>query len=104
YRKVDELPFDFERRLLSIAVDLPDSSGRILITKGAPEPIVERAVSIERAQGLAPFGESERAAAIAQYHRLSESGLRVVAVAYRALPVQPSYSTTDEKDFVFVGF
>jgi P-type Mg2+ transporter len=104
YRKIDELPFDFERRRLSIAVELPGSTERILITKGAPEPILERSVSVESAAGVSRLSDTERAAAIARYRQLSEAGLRVVAVAYRPLAVQPSYSATDEKDFVFAGF
>jgi Mg2+-importing ATPase len=104
YRKIDELPFDFERRRLSIAVELSGSTERILITKGAPEPILERSISVEGAAGVSRLSDAERAAAIARYRELSEAGLRVVAVAYRPLAVQPSYSVADEKDFVFAGF
>jgi Mg2+-importing ATPase len=104
YRKLDELPFDFERRRLSIAVELPGSTDRMLITKGAPEPILERAVSVEGAQGVTGLSDADRAAAIERYRQLSGEGLRVVAVAYRSLPIQPSYSVADEKDFVFAGF
>jgi len=104
YRKLDELPFDFERRRLSIAVELPGSTDRILITKGAPEPILERAVSVERAEGVTGLSDADRVAAIERYHQLSGDGLRVVAVAYRPLPIQPSYSVADEKDFIFAGF
>jgi Mg2+-importing ATPase len=75
-----------------------------LITKGAPEPILERSVSVESAAGISRLSDAERAAAIARYRQLSEAGLRVVAVAYRPLAVQPSYSVADEKDFVFAGF
>ncbi len=39
FRKVDEIPFDFDRRRLSVVVDTPD--GRLLITKGAPEPLLQ---------------------------------------------------------------
>jgi magnesium-transporting ATPase (P-type) len=43
YRKIEEIPFDFERRRLSVVVEAPDSAGRrLLITKGAPEPILAR--------------------------------------------------------------
>ena len=45
YSKVDEIPFDFERRRLSIVVDGPQ--GQLLITKGAPENVVEAAISYE---------------------------------------------------------
>jgi Mg2+-importing ATPase len=104
YRKLDELPFDFERRRLSIAVELPGSTDRMLITKGAPEPILERAVSVERAQGVTGLSDADRVAALERYHQLSGDGLRVVAVAYRSLPIQQSCSVADEKDFVFAGF
>jgi Mg2+-importing ATPase len=104
YRKVDELPFDFERRRLSIAVEPPGSTDRLLITKGAPEPILERSSSIETAQGVRPLGDNERAAAHERHRQLSAEGLRVVAVAYRPLPQQPSYSVADETGLVFVGF
>jgi len=104
YRKVDELPFDFERRRLSIAVEPPGAAGRLLITKGAPEPVLERSSSIETAEGVRPLGDTERAAAHDRYRELSAEGLRVVAVAYRALPQQASYSVADETGLVFVGF
>jgi len=104
YRKIDELPFDFERRRLSIAVELPGSTDRMLITKGAPEPILERSISIETAQGVHALSDAERATAVDRYRQLSEGGLRVVAVAYRSLPAQTAYSVADEKDFVFAGF
>jgi Mg2+-importing ATPase len=76
----------------------------MLITKGAPEPILERAVSVERAQGVTGLSDADRVAALERYHQLSGDGLRVVAVAYRSLPIQQSYSVADEKDFVFAGF
>src|SRR6476646_513494 len=48
YRKVDEIPFDFERRRLSVVVEAPDGAGRrLLITKGAPAPILELSTAIE---------------------------------------------------------
>src|SRR5262245_46827584 len=104
YHKVDELPFDFNRRRLSIAVEPPGSSERILITKGAPEPVLERSNSIETRQGVLALGATERAAAHERYRQLSAEGLRVVAVAVRPLPLQQSYSVTDETGLVFVGF
>ncbi len=94
YTKLDELPFDFERRRLSIAVQPRGSSDCLLVTKGAPEPILERS----------RLSETDRAAALERYHALSASGLRVVAVASRTLPLRRSYSLADETDFVFEGF
>lgn len=104
YTKIDELPFDFERRRLSVAVDAPGPDGRILITKGAPEPMLERSVSIATAAGVRPMREQDRHDCVERYKQLSADGLRVVAVAYRQLPMQKAYSLADEADFVFAGF
>jgi Mg2+-importing ATPase len=104
YRKIDELPFDFDRRRLSIAVEVPASADRILITKGAPEPVLERSTSIETGLTVRTLSDADRVAVLGQYHRLSALGLRVVAVAYRSLPAQKAYSVTDETGLVFVGF
>ena len=104
YKKLDELPFDFERRRLSIAVQPPGSSDCLLITKGAPEPILERSQSIETAEGVRAITDAERRAGVERYQQLSAQGLRVVAVAYRILPMRATYGLADETDFVFAGF
>ena len=50
YQKIDEIPFDFERRRLSVVVEAPDSGGRrLLITKGASEPIIDLSTAFEAA-------------------------------------------------------
>jgi len=104
YKKLDELPFDFERRRLSIAVQPPDAAGVLLITKGAPEPILERSIAVESAAGTRAMSDADRAAALARYQTLTADGLRVVAVAYRMLPLRNAYSKSDEADLVFAGF
>jgi Mg2+-importing ATPase len=104
YKKLDELPFDFERRRLSIAVQPPEASDCLFITKGAPEPILERSIALEGADGVRPMSDADRAALIARYGSLTDDGLRVIAVAYRRLPVRGSYDHADEADFVFAGF
>jgi Mg2+-importing ATPase len=104
YRKIDEMPFDFERRRLSIAVQPTGSTDCLLITKGAPEPILQRSVSIETAEGVRAITDAERRAGVERYQQLSAQGLRVVAVAYRTLPMREAYSLADETDFVFAGF
>jgi Mg2+-importing ATPase len=104
YAKLDELPFDFERRRLSIAVQAAGAADALLITKGAPEPIVERSVALESAVGIRAMSDADRAAALARYRQLTDDGLRVVAVAYRHVPARTTYSKDDEVDFVFAGF
>ena len=104
YTKLDELPFDFERRRLSIAVQPAGSTECLLVTKGAPEPILERSIALEAAGSVRGMTAADRAAAIGQYQQLSANGLRVIAVAYRRLPVRAAYTFADEADFVFAGF
>ncbi len=104
YTKLDELPFDFERRRLSIVVRLPGATEALLVTKGAPEPILDKSVSIESPAGVHAMSPADRAAAVGRYQQLTADGLRVVAVAYRALPLQRAYTNGDEADFVFAGF
>src|SRR5713101_459748 len=56
YQKVDEIPFDFERRRLSVVVEAPDGAGRrLIITKGAPEPILTLSTSFEARGQVAPL-------------------------------------------------
>jgi len=105
YRKVDEIPFDFERRRLSVVVEAPDRNGRrLLITKGAPEPILERSTAFESGGQVTPLGAAIRQAAAGVHERMSEDGLRVLAVAYRWLEASTAYSRDDEADLVLAGF
>jgi P-type Mg2+ transporter len=90
YQQVDRLPFDHERRLMSALVETPDGH-RLLITKGAPESLLPRCVSVP-------------AAAQATLDRLFGSGARVVAVASRAWEGAASCILADEKDLELKGF
>ncbi len=105
YRKIDEIPFDFERRRLSVVVLAPDGGNRgLLITKGAPESILERSTAFETEGRVTPFDAAARQACAAVHEHLSEDGLRVLAVAYRWLESRPAYSRADEADLVLAGF
>ncbi len=102
YRKLDEIPFDFERRRLSVVVEGPD--GPLLISKGAPEPILERSTDYETDGERRPLDAAARARGKAAYEELSSAGYRVLGVAYRRVPHQAAYSVADEKDMVLAGF
>ena len=105
YQKIDEIPFDFERRRLSVVVEAPGSGGRrLLITKGASEPIIERSTAVETGGQITPLGAATRRACAAVHERMSEEGLRVLAVAYRWLEPRAAYSRDDEADLVLAGF
>ncbi len=105
YQKLDEIPFDFERRRLSVVVEAPDGGGRrLLITKGASESIIERSTAFETGGQVRPFDAATRQTCAAVYERMGEDGLRVLAVAYRWLEPRAAYSRDDEADLVLAGF
>jgi P-type Mg2+ transporter len=105
YQKIDEIPFDFERRRLSVVVEPPGAGGRrLLITKGASDSIIERSTAIETGGQVTPLDTAIRQACAAVHERMSEDGLRALAVAYRWLEPRAVYSRDDEADLVLAGF
>jgi P-type Mg2+ transporter len=98
-----ELPFDFSRRCLSVLAERGDET--ILVTKGAPEAILSRAIAVE-VDGLAhPLDESWRSRLHAEQRRLNEQGFRLLGVAIRSLPAdQTSLTLADESNLTFIGF
>jgi P-type Mg2+ transporter len=105
YQKIDEIPFDFERRRLSVIVADPQNAGRaLLITKGACEAIVERSAAVEIDGRITPLDAAAKQTCAAVHRGLSEEGLRVLAVAYRQLDPRASFSRDDERDLVLAGF
>jgi Mg2+-importing ATPase len=102
YRKLDEVPFDFERRRLSVAVE--EEGRRRLITKGAPENVLPLCVSIEQGGQIQSLDAAARDRAESLYREMSEQGLRVLAVACRILPNKSAYDTADETELTLAGF
>jgi Mg2+-importing ATPase len=102
YERIDEIPFDWERRRVSVVVQ--DGGRRLLITKGAPESVLPVCGAVEVAGTTAPLDATARAAADALFRRLSADGYRVLAVAYRPVEAQGLYTVTDERELAFVGF
>ena len=103
-RKVDEIPFDFERRRLSVVVEQGEQ--RRLIMKGAPESVLPlcTAECFEDGAVARPFDSADLCRAESLYRQLSEQGLRVLAVAWRDVPAQPAYGAADEKQLTLAGF
>jgi Mg2+-importing ATPase len=106
YAKLDEIPFDFERRRLSVVVWSPSNRALapLLITKGAPESVIAVSSAIEVDGTVAALDERGRATMTAVIDRLGASGFRVLAIAYRSMDVRPSYAKTDEAELVLAGF
>jgi len=101
YEKVDEIPFDFERRRVSIVVRHNDE--RLLITKGAPESVLSVCTSYEVNNQQYPLNDSQ-ARVENTYRDLCAKGYRSLAVAYAKVPAQNVYTAADETGMVLAGF
>ncbi len=103
YKKTEEIPFDFVRKMMSVAVDGPE--GRLLITKGAPEAIVERCSHVIEKGTTRILSATIKKKAYAHYEALSAEGYRVLALAMKThLPEKENYTTVDETKLTLVGF
>ncbi len=102
YHKLDEIPFDCQRRRLSVIVGR--GTELWLIVKGAPESVVPLCTAYEADNRTAPLDRSTRDHAEEIYQQFGVQGYRVLAVAYRSVPPRPAYHATDETDLVLAGF
>lgn len=103
YRKIDEVPFDFIRRRVSVVVEQDDQ--RYFIAKGAPEEILKVCSYYELRQIIADLNDETRSLIDQKYRDYSAEGLRVLGVAYKRLKEEKAvYSIVDESDMIFLGF
>ncbi len=102
YHKVDEIPFDFERRRVSVVLD--HAGSRLLIAKGSPEGITALCTSYQTGDKTLPFDAAMRATCTKRFQEFSALGFRVLAVASRTVPAQPAYSVRDEVELCLAGF
>lgn len=104
YTRVDEIPFDFSRRRMSVV--LSDKSGkRQLITKGAVEEVISISAFVEMNGRVLPMDEESRRIALATYEKHNADGLRMIAVAQKnEVPGSGAFSVDDERDMVLLGF
>jgi len=103
HRKIDEIPFDFSRRMMSVVVEAPDKTRRIL-TKGAPESVFPRCSFYELEDEVYEMEPVLVGDLMEQYQELSADGFRVLAVAYKDVATRPTYSKDDESDLVLKGY
>ena len=103
-RKIDEVPFDFERRRVSVLVE--ERGQRRIIVKGAPEDVLGLAARYQQ-PGSAPrlLDAAAREAAEATFKKLSAEGYRLLGVAWRDVePECQQAHVADETDLIFGGF
>ena len=103
YRKVDEIPFDFSRRMMSVVVATPEGKPQIL-TKGAPEEIFRRCDRFELDGDVLPMEQVIIEDLKEEYQNLSEDGFRVLAVARKEVESRAAYSRDDESKLVLIGY
>lgn len=104
YKKVDEIPFDFTRRRMSVVVE--DVSGkRQIITKGAVEEMMQICSHTEVGNKVVPFTPELRVKAYEISKRMNRQGLRVLAVAHKSfLSKENNFAVEDESGMVLIGF
>jgi Mg2+-importing ATPase len=103
YKKLDEIPFDFTRRMMSVLVEDPD--GRtVLLTKGAPEEVFQHSSYFELDGKLSPMDPSLIVGLKEEYESLSNDGFRVLALATKDLPEKQICSKDDERGLVLRGY
>ena len=104
YRKVDEIPFDFTRRRMSVVVE--DRTGKTqIITKGAVEEVLSICAYVEYEGRVEPLTEALVAEVLATVRSYNRAGLRVIAVAQKTNPmVAGAFSVADEAGMVLIGY
>ncbi len=103
YGKLDELPFDFERRMMSVAVQPPGAPG-LLLTKGAPEAVFARCTHYIHRGETTPISPGLSGQLTAQCDSLCSEGFRVLAVARKPLESADPVSAAAEHGLILMGY
>ncbi len=103
YKKIDEVPFDFSRRIMSVVVEI--GAKHRIISKGAPEEIFKRCAKYELDGDLVDMDPLILADLKSEYEHLSSEGFRVLAVAYKDFETGKTvYSRGDEQELILKGY
>jgi len=104
WQKIDEVPFDFERRRVSVLIEREEA--RMLSVKGAPEDILNLCTHYEDTTGVVvPLDATTLKSINALLDALGNDGFRVLGIAWRTVaPDHPHAVVTDESELIFAGF
>lgn len=103
WRKIDEVPFGFERRRVSVLLER--GGERLVIAKGAPEDLLPLCTTCEDGAGLRPMDDAAQAAMLSLFEALGRDGYRVLAIASRRVaPDHGRAAVEDEAGLVLAGF
>jgi len=103
YRKLDEVPFDFSRKVMSVVLERAGGRAQI-VTKGAPQEVFRRCSRFELDGQVYPLHPVLIIDLEEEYQNLSADGFRVLAVAYKDVDTKGAYSKEDETDLVLKGY
>lgn len=104
YQKVDEVPYDFIRKRLSVVVQTTAVGPPLLLTKGALNNVLEVCSQVRDGDSVVPLDETHRTTIAEQYTSWSAEGLRVLGLAVKEMDVRPAYGRDSEQGMVFTGF
>lgn len=104
--KIDEVPFDFERRRVSVLLDHSEKKNRILVVKGAPEEIIRLCTHFETEKGTIQLIDLEAKKKIhSVYTSLEKQGFRVLGIAWREETKELTHAVVgDESELILSGF
>ncbi|HEU4620186.1 MAG TPA: magnesium-translocating P-type ATPase [Gammaproteobacteria bacterium] len=105
YRKLDEVPYDFLRKRLTIVVQRHgERDSSLMITKGAFGSVLDACMKVRADGGTAPLDAVERDRLVALFEQWSGAGYRVLGLAVKEMPWRPAYDRSAECDLTFRGF
>jgi Mg2+-importing ATPase len=103
YQKIDEVPYDFQRKRLSIVIK--ENNRQIMITKGAVNNVVAVCTKAESTGNkIEVINDSIKESIQTQYENLSGQGYRVIAICYKDVSDDPVINKDDEENMIFLGF
>ncbi|MGZ3768146.1 MAG: magnesium-translocating P-type ATPase [Bdellovibrio sp.] len=104
FKKVDEVPYDFSRKRLTIAVNEKNSAQDLLVTKGALSHVVDICTKVQQEGKEIELTSSLRRSILQKIENWGKEGIRVLGLATKQTPAGNYYSKKDEIDFTFRGF
>lgn len=99
--RLEEIPFDSDRKLMSTKYELHDVP--TVLTKGALDVLLDRTVKIRMEEGIRDITREDREAILQKNLEFSQEGLRVLAFGYKEVPEDYTLSLDNENDFIFLG-
>lgn len=103
WTKIDEVPFDFERRRVSVLI--ANNNQRQLIVKGAPEDVLKHCTQWQSSEGICPISDADRERIKTLQTKLGNEGFKVLGIAWRDVPTGHDHAVIDDETaLTFAGF